>query len=268
MPAASTPGLADRVRPPAFQRAVAAGPLRQRTADEPVALSTAGERWYEPGTDRSSPHAGFVLLGAAPEKTSGTRPDVLPRRRVLGPPVLGETRDGFTPRIPEPVPHASTADRGTYEESTFRNPSWTTAPGAVQTTGIRDPARSAAGTGSGELPSPASRREPPARDRRAGARHREAPRGGPPRADRADPRRARAARPRGPGRPHPPFSGCPASRACPPSGRPAVAVPTTRDPGASAGHTAHVIVRRIAAAPAPGHPIPGFGWVPGHGVKL
>ncbi|MFF8412984.1 serine hydrolase family protein [Streptomyces omiyaensis] len=162
MPAASTPGLADRVRPPAFQRAVAADPLRQRTADEPVALSMAGERWYEPGTDRSSPHAGFVLLGAAPEKTSGTRPDVLPRRRVLGPPVLGETRDGFTPRIPEPVPHASTADRGAYEESTFRNPSWTTAPGAVQTTGIRDPARSAAGTGSGELPSPASRREPPA----------------------------------------------------------------------------------------------------------
>jgi D-alanyl-D-alanine carboxypeptidase len=40
------------------------------------------------------------------------------------------------------VLHAYDAERGTYEESTFWNPSWTTAKGAVMTTDICDLATS------------------------------------------------------------------------------------------------------------------------------
>lgn len=69
----------------------------------------------------------------------GTRPDVLLRRKVLRPLGLHETRDSFTPVIPAPVLHAFASYRGRYEESTFWNPSWTTAaPNAVRTTAICD----------------------------------------------------------------------------------------------------------------------------------
>ncbi|WP_329112343.1 hypothetical protein [Streptomyces sp. NBC_01353] len=68
------------------------------------------------------------LLGAALEKITGARLDLLLEREVLGPLGLRESRNSFTPDIPTPVLHAFTAERGTYEESTFWNPSWTTAP--------------------------------------------------------------------------------------------------------------------------------------------
>ena len=73
-----------------------------------------------------------------------------------------------TPRIPEPVLHAFTSERrellgipaGTrfYEESTFWDPSWTIARGAIQTTNITDMTTSAAAIGEGTLLSPGSHR--------------------------------------------------------------------------------------------------------------
>jgi hypothetical protein len=74
-----------------------------------------------------------------------------------------------TPENPEPVLHAFTAERKSllqippevrfYEESTFWDPSWTIARGAIQTTNIVDLAASAAAIGEGVLLSPASYRE-------------------------------------------------------------------------------------------------------------
>ncbi|HUA96054.1 MAG TPA: hypothetical protein VMB82_11080, partial [Acidimicrobiales bacterium] len=68
--------------------------------------------------------------------------------------------------IPSPVLHAFTSERrvalgipaGTtfYEESTYWNPSWTLAPGSVETTNIYDLAATAAGIGSGKLLSKSS----------------------------------------------------------------------------------------------------------------
>ncbi|MFF2774416.1 hypothetical protein ACFVU3_05870 [Streptomyces sp. NPDC058052] len=58
---------------------------------------------------------------------------------------------------------------------------------------------------------------------------------------------------------HPLHFGYSASQAYLPSEPLAIAVSTTQGPGASAGHTAHVIAQRVAAALAPGHPIPDFG---------
>ncbi|MFJ6424546.1 serine hydrolase domain-containing protein [Streptomyces hydrogenans] len=260
MLAASTTGLVDYVRLPAFQQAVVANPFRQWTAGELVALSAGQDRWYRPGTNWSYSHANFLLLGAALEKITGTRLDVLLRRQVLGPLGLDETRNSFTPEIPEPVLHAFTSDRGTYEESTFWNPSWTTAPGAVQTTDICDLARSAAGIGSGALLSPASYREllDPGT---VGLGH--ATRKCPATVCLAQTERTHY----GLGvlvlgdwiAQHPLFFGYSASQAYLPSERLAVAVSTTQDPDAAAGHTAHTLAQRIAAALAPDHPIPDFG---------
>ncbi|MGW8363458.1 serine hydrolase domain-containing protein [Streptomyces wedmorensis] len=260
MLAASTTGLVDYVRLPEFQQAVVADPYRQWTAKELVALATRKERWYEPGTNWSYSHANFVLLGAALEKITGTRLDVLLEEEVLRPLGLRETRNGFTPDIPEPVLHAFTADRGTYEESTFWNPSWTTDPGAVETTDICDLARSAGGIGSGRLLSPEAYQEL-LNPGTVGLGH----------PTRTCPATVCIAQTEathyGMGllvlgdwvSQHPLFFGYSASQAYLPSERLSIAVSTTNGPTAPAGHSAHTIAQRIAAALAPDHPIPDFG---------
>ncbi|MGW7264465.1 serine hydrolase domain-containing protein [Streptomyces sp. NPDC054842] len=260
MLAASTTGLVDYVPLPEFQKAVVANPFRQWTAKELVALVTSKPRWYKPGINWSYSHANFVLLGAALEKITGTRLDVLLQRQVLGPLGLRETRNSFTPDIPTPVLHAFTADRGTYEESTFWNPSWTTAPGAVQTTDICDLARSAEGIGSGELLSESSYKEllSPGTVNLG-------------RATAKCPvtvcRTNSEATHYGMGllvlgdwvAQHPLFFGYSASQAYLPSKRLAIAVSTTQGPKTADGHAAHLLAQRIAAALVPTDPIPDFG---------
>ncbi|MEU5595881.1 serine hydrolase domain-containing protein [Streptomyces sp. NPDC020298] len=147
----STSGLHDYVTDPAFVKRFYADPFRQWTPRELLAYSLSHPLWYEPGSNWSYSHANFVLLGQALEKITGTPLDRLLRERVLDPLGLSGTANGFTPEIPSPVLHAYDAERGRYEESTFWNPSWTTAPGAVLTSDICDLARSARGIGSGEL---------------------------------------------------------------------------------------------------------------------
>ncbi|MFJ5549813.1 serine hydrolase domain-containing protein [Streptomyces sp. NPDC093225] len=260
MLANSSTGLRDYVTTPSFQQAVGANPFRQWTADELVAISTGQEPWYDPGTNWNYSHANFVLLGAALEKITGTRLDLLLQREILRPLGLHQTANSFTPDIPRPVLHAFTDDRGTYEESTFWNPSWTTAPGAVETTDICDLARSAVGIGSGELLSPASYREllDPGT---VGLGH----------ATKKCPAAICLAQTEathyGMGvvvlgdwiSQHPLFFGYSASMAYLPSRHLAIAVSTTQGPDAPDGHTAHTIAQRIAAALTPDHPIPDFG---------
>ncbi|MDI2124699.1 serine hydrolase domain-containing protein [Yinghuangia seranimata] len=258
--AASTTGLVDYVKDPDFQSAVGANPFRQWTADELVGISTDKDLLYEPGTNWSYSHANFVLLGAALERITGTRLDVLLEREILDPLELRETANSFTPDIPTPVLHSFTADRGTYEETTFWNPSWTTAPGAVETTDICDLARSASAVGSGELLSPASYREL-LNPGTVGLGHE----------TRTCPAALCIAQTEathyGLGvlvlgdwiSQHPLFFGYSASQDYLPCARLAIAVSTTPGPDAPGGHTAHTIAQRIAAALAPGHPVPDFG---------
>jgi hypothetical protein len=79
---------------------------------------------------------------------------------------LKQTRSFDTPKIPSPVLHAFSSERREdllippssqfYEESTFWNPSWSTAEGAVQTTDITDMSKSMEAVGTGAVLSPAS----------------------------------------------------------------------------------------------------------------
>ncbi|MGW6916335.1 serine hydrolase domain-containing protein [Kitasatospora sp. NPDC054939] len=256
----STSGLIDYVTAPGFGEQVYADPFRQWTPEELLAVSTTADLLYEPGTNWNYSHANFVILGAALEKITGKRLDAVLQQLVLGPLGLRETRNGFTPDIPTPVLHAFTSDRGTYEESSFWNPSWTTAPGAVQTTNICDLESSAAGVGSGRLLSPSGYREL-LNPGTVGLGHPTA----------TCPATVCLANTEethyGMGvvvlgdwvSQHPLFFGYTASQGYLPSERLAIAVTTTQGPDTPSGHTAHTITQRIAAALAPDHPIPDFG---------
>ncbi|MFE5934700.1 serine hydrolase domain-containing protein [Streptomyces sp. NPDC056470] len=158
MLATNTSGLHDYVTDPAFAAELGPHPFRHWTPQQLLAYPFSHSFWYEPGTSWSYSHANYLLLTIALEKITGTRIDRLLEERVWRPLGLRNTRNNFTPDIPEPVLHAFTSDRGLYEESTFWNPSWTTAPGAVITTDICDLARSARAIGAGELLSPRSYR--------------------------------------------------------------------------------------------------------------
>jgi D-alanyl-D-alanine carboxypeptidase len=150
----STSGLHDYVTDPKFLAELESHPFRHWTPRDVLAFPLSHPLWYKPGTNWSYSHANFQLLGLTLEKITGTRLDRLLEQRVLEPLDLDATSNGYTPEIPGPVLHAFTGERGTYEESTYWNPSWTTAPGAVETTDICDLARSARGIGTGELLSP------------------------------------------------------------------------------------------------------------------
>ncbi|MET7457854.1 serine hydrolase domain-containing protein [Streptomyces sp. NPDC005574] len=147
----STSGLHDYVTDPVFLKKLYADPWQHWTPEELVGISTRHPLWYEPGTNWSYSHANFVLLGRALEEITGTPLERLLDERVIHPLGLRNTRDNNTALIPPPVLHAYDSERGLYEESTYFNPSWTTAPGAVLTTDICDLARSGQAMGSGEL---------------------------------------------------------------------------------------------------------------------
>jgi hypothetical protein len=80
---------------------------------------------------------------------------------VYQPMGLTETRTSETPAMPGPVLHAFSserrvdlgipADTSFYEESTYWNPSWTTAPGAVETSTVDDLVKTMIAVGTGTL---------------------------------------------------------------------------------------------------------------------
>ncbi|GAA2142401.1 serine hydrolase domain-containing protein [Kitasatospora kazusensis] len=254
----TTSGLHDYVTDPRFVAEVEAEPFRHWTPEDLVGIATGHPLWYAPGTNWSYSHANFVLLGAALEKITGTRLDQLLEQHVTGPLGLHDTRNSFTPDIPTPVLHAFTAERGTYEESTFWNPSWTTGPGAVITTHICDLARSAEAIGSGELLSPSSFRT----QLNPGTVGLGGPTADcPPTACLPDFNTESTHFGLGLIVAHdwvvenPSFSGYAAIEAYYPEQRVAIAVATTKNCDTPDGNTAEVVAKQISALLVPGHPL-------------
>ncbi|WP_405790275.1 serine hydrolase domain-containing protein [Streptomyces sp. NBC_01367] len=255
---ASTSGLRDYVPDPKFLAALYADPFRQWTPDELVGISAAHPLLYEPGTSWSYSHANFVLLGQALEKISGMPLAKVMEQQITGPVGLDNTRNSFTPQIEEPVLHSFDAERGKYEESTYWNPSWTTAPGAVLNTHICDLARSAEAVGTGELLSPQSFKVQldPGTVGLGGNTPGCAPK---------DCFRQLPARHFGYGvivqngwiQSNPSFAGYAAIQAYLPSERLAIAVSTTVGPKSPENNTAQTIAARIAAVLAPENSLTG-----------
>ena len=161
-----TAGYPDYVQNTEFQQAFYADPFRQWTPQEQIAFGLSTPRLFEPGTNWDYSHTNYVILGRAMEAITGEPLATLMQERIFTPLGLANTVSSSTPEIPEPVLHAFSSERrqalgipaGTrfYEETTFWNPSWTIAEGAIQTTDIADMAASMEAIGAGTLLTPES----------------------------------------------------------------------------------------------------------------
>jgi CubicO group peptidase (beta-lactamase class C family) len=160
-----TSGYADYVYQPQVLDGVNLDPFRQWTPEELIEIGTSAPMQYAPGTNWGYSHTNYVILGRVIEKITGQALDQVMRDYVFGPMGLQNTEGFSTAAIPEPVLHVFSgerratlgvpADRVLYEDSTFWNPSWTTAEGAIQVTDLADLTRTYEIIGSGELLSPA-----------------------------------------------------------------------------------------------------------------
>jgi D-alanyl-D-alanine carboxypeptidase len=154
-----TSGYADYVAQDSFVDALYKDPFRAWTTEEQLDFVADKPLLYEPGKNWSYAHTNFVLLGEALSAITDKPVDELIRERIIEPLGMHGTQSHQTAVIPEPVLHAYTKERGTYEESTFWNPSWTLATGSVMMTDIYDLATSARAIGTGELVSEKSHKE-------------------------------------------------------------------------------------------------------------
>ena len=153
-----TSGYADYVTDDSFLKQFYADPFRHWTPDELITIGLGRQMICDPGTCWSYAHTNFVILGKVLEKATGRPLADFIREGILDPLALKDTRSELTAIIQEPVLHAYDAERGRYEESTYWNPSWTLAHGAIMTSNIADILKSAAAIGEGTLVSPASHR--------------------------------------------------------------------------------------------------------------
>lgn len=163
-----TAGYPDYVPDEGFLSAVYANPFRAWTPEELIDIGLSRPRLFEPGTNWDYSHTNYVILGQVLERITGQPLVTLVRDRILRPLDLRNTRSAATGAIPRPALHAYSSERREslgidpsvrfYEESTFWNPSWTLAEGAVQTTDIRDMAATAVAVGEGALLSRAAHR--------------------------------------------------------------------------------------------------------------
>ena len=161
MLAGMSSGYFDYEQNPRLTDELYANPFRTITTSAQLRLAFSRRQLYEPGTNWSYAHTNYVILGLILSKITHEPLAVALRSYVLGPLGLRNTANSVTAAIPAPVLHAYSAERRSFlgikrsipflEESTYWNPSWTLARGAVETTDIADLTRTAIGIGSGSL---------------------------------------------------------------------------------------------------------------------
>ena len=156
-----TSGYADYVYQPEVLHGTNLDPFRQWTSQELIEIGISKPMMFEPGTNWGYSHTNYVILGRVLEKITRMSLAQAMRRYILDPMDLKQTRSFDTPQIPEPVLHAFSSERRMdlrvpagapfYEESTFWNPSWTTAEGAIQITDISDLTKTMEAVGTGKV---------------------------------------------------------------------------------------------------------------------
>jgi CubicO group peptidase (beta-lactamase class C family) len=169
MLAAMTAGYHDYELDPLLNEALYRDPFGPITTSDQLRLMFDRPQQFAPGTNWSYAHSDYVLLGLALEKITKQPLAVALSRQVLRPLGLRNTVASQDAAIPSPVLHAYSGERRAFlgvppatpflEESTYWNPSWTLARGAVETTDVEDLTRTAIGIGSGRLLSARSYRE-------------------------------------------------------------------------------------------------------------
>jgi len=156
-----TSGYADYVYQPEILQGYSLDPFRQWRPEELIQIGTSKPLMFEPGSNFGYSHTNYVILGRVLEKIAGMPLAEAMRKYIFGPMNLTQTQSFSTPQVPEPVLHVFTSERRGdlhipssvpfYEESTFWNPSWATAEGAIQTTDITDLTTTMEAVGTGKL---------------------------------------------------------------------------------------------------------------------
>ena len=147
-----TSGYADYVYEPEVLHGIYLDPFRQWTPQELIKIGVSKPMMFEPGTNWGYCHTNYVILGQVIEQVTHMPLAQAMRQYILDPMGLKQTQSFSTPQIPEPVLHTFSSERRSelhipagvpfYDETTFWNPSWTTAEGAIQTTDITDMSKS------------------------------------------------------------------------------------------------------------------------------
>jgi CubicO group peptidase (beta-lactamase class C family) len=159
--ASMTAGYHDFEQDPKLNPILYSNPFGFFSTQEQLKLMLDRPLGFKPGTNFSYAHSNYVVLGLALAKITHEPLSVALRKMVLRPLGLHNTVASLTPAIPSPVLHAYSGERRAFlgipasrpflEESTFWNPSWTLAHGAIETTDIADMTRTAIGVGTGKL---------------------------------------------------------------------------------------------------------------------
>jgi len=154
-----TSGYADYV----YQKELLDGnvqdPFRRWSGPELIGIGTGKPKQFAPGANWGYSHTNYVILGQVLAKAARMPLAAALDKYVYAPQGLSETRTSLTPAIPLPALHAYSSERRGflglkpavpfYEDSTYWDPSWTTAPGAVETSTVDDIVKTMIATGTG-----------------------------------------------------------------------------------------------------------------------
>jgi D-alanyl-D-alanine carboxypeptidase len=155
MLARSVSGYADFVTNDHFLKQYEANPFRHWKLAELIDLAFERPALFEPGTSWAFSDTNFLLLGDVLTRVGGAPLRVLLRERILDPLGLEETGMRIRSRIPAPVIHSYTSERGRYEDATRWSPSWARGFGNMFST-LGDLGRWADALGTGAVVSPES----------------------------------------------------------------------------------------------------------------
>ncbi len=156
-----TAGYVDYVTQPPLDRVLYKDPFADISEQTRLKWSTRYDLLYPPGTNWNYSHTDYIILGMALARITGQPLAQAIKQNVLEPLGLHNTDDPGTPAIPDPVLHAYSSERryrlgippgkAFTEDSTFWNPSWTLAKGAIEYTDIHDLNATAVAIGTGAL---------------------------------------------------------------------------------------------------------------------
>ena len=160
-----TSGYADYVYQPALYTTILGNPFTHWTDAQLKQIGFSAPSQFGPGTNFAYAHTNYILLPEILSKVAGKPITQVMQDYIFTPLHLTNTHTLTTPAMPQPVMHAYSAERrgllgssSPYEDSTYWDPSWTTAEGTVQSQDICDWTTSAAAIGTGSLLSAASHR--------------------------------------------------------------------------------------------------------------
>jgi len=152
MLASATSGYPDTIQEnPAFQAAQLANVFYNWNDAELLRYAFALPPVCAPATCFHYAHSNFIVLGKVLEKVTHQSMTKLMRKRFLKPLGMRDTRMSKLPGMPQPVLHAYSSERGSYEDSTYWSPSWGIGRGVLMTSTARDMIKGIRAVGTGRF---------------------------------------------------------------------------------------------------------------------